>query len=997
MAVEKVKLYYDSHTGQIHGAIYQDIYRDSGVPSVSYLVNGEQNEIHDLSLTPEELGKEAFYTVSGTVYDKTLVDQYGIDAFIVEDLQDQRTVLNSSVTENVYTYNHDPQPAPPQLSDTHDIYTDHIRVFWEESPEFDLAGYHVYVNGEKVADTIQNLDYRYYGIEQGQWYYFEITAIDYGGNESEPSDLSIFISNEFESVDFHMDGYDAGHQLQPGEKLITFTASISTLDERDFGSSITMWMPCENQIDCTIINNSITADDLVIEDQNGSQYEIIELRIGDNMITLRIDDEITAGTTYSVKMSEVSEGNEITLPLQASQKYFIAIIVQDISSNGVFYATDYLYNFITIGNPAPLHPSLLSGEYQAIDRPLIGMVMEWIGSGEEDISGYHVYVNDERVAEGIQEGYFDFSTVPIIKGEKNKIQVSAVDEAGQESEKSGIQYLYGAGNFQELQISEHMRKNQYQLHKGDEIVRFVPSVQTFGGSRVQIELPYSDDDSTQIDSEFTADDLTLTDQFGNEYTMVHFYYSTTEEGLSYFSFDTTTELEVGVEYTLVMSEDSSGSEIILPASEGHDYTMKVAISEYVVYPTHTYLTDYRKINNISIQPETSTGGGGGGGTGVFIPPVVNEEKEQEKEEGTNLVKEDSLQTDDQGKVKVSLGKGDKKVLLPAAAKSLNKNSKLSFEGDEFAADIPGEVLEELQGMVTEEELQDAQISFSFEPVAEEQTQALLKDKQNSHTQIKAAGDVYELNLSILTKTGQEKKLSTFSKPITIKLKAKPGANKDVAGVYYIGDDGELEYVGGKWEGNTLVVEVNHFSKYAVLELNKQFTDVEGHWAQKVIQSMAAKQIISGKSEDRFAPNEQVTRAEFVSLLVRALGLKSESKGSSFTDVAEGAWYAGSVEAAVQAGIVTGTSTSTFTPDANITRQEMAIMLLRAYEKRTGHTSVSAAELTFDDVNQISSWATESVQTIVSLGLMNGHSEQHFNPQGHATRAESAQVVYNLLQ
>ncbi|HBS46548.1 MAG TPA: hypothetical protein DEA91_22535, partial [Paenibacillus sp.] len=140
------------------------------------------------------------------------------------------------------------------------------------------------------------------------------------------------------------------------------------------------------------------------------------------------------------------------------------------------------------------------------------------------------------------------------------------------------------------------------------------------------------------------------------------------------------------------------------------------------------------------------------------------------------------------------------------------------------------------------------------------------------------------------KDGTRIVVKKFDEPITISFKIKVQSNKDLLGIYYLGDNGELQYVGGQLNGDVISAQVTHFSKYAVLEIVKSFKDVPTtYWAFHAIQSLAAKQIISGVTTTEFNPKSNVSRAEFIALMVRALGLNAEGP-VPFTDIKPDAWY-----------------------------------------------------------------------------------------------------------
>ncbi|CAK4863349.1 unnamed protein product [Aphanomyces euteiches] len=194
----------------------------------------------------------------------------------------------------------------------------------------------------------------------------------------------------------------------------------------------------------------------------------------------------------------------------------------------------------------------------------------------------------------------------------------------------------------------------------------------------------------------------------------------------------------------------------------------------------------------------------------------------------------------------------------------------------------------------------------------------------------------------------------------------------------------------------MVALISHFSKYAVLSFDKSFADVsDSFWAAQVIKQMAAKHILQGINETEFAPNKNVTRAEFTALIVRALNIKVKG-AAKFSDVQTSDWFASDVAAANEAGIVSGRNDSKFDPNAPITREEMTVMLVRAYEYGKGEKAIASNANIFADQAHISSWALTAVTAAQSLGLIKGRGNNQFIPQGLTTRAESAQVIAKLI-
>ena len=115
-------------------------------------------------------------------------------------------------------------------------------------------------------------------------------------------------------------------------------------------------------------------------------------------------------------------------------------------------------------------------------------------------------------------------------------------------------------------------------------------------------------------------------------------------------------------------------------------------------------------------------------------------------------------------------------------------------------------------------------------------------------------------------------------------------------MYYLSGNGELEYIGDVNKDGRVAAGIRHFSAYGLLDYEKTFADVpSSFWAAEVIGDLVAKRTIEGVSADRFAPAQQVTRAEFAAMLVRLLDLKAEGP-APFADVASSKWYAKAVSA-----------------------------------------------------------------------------------------------------
>ncbi|MEC0368930.1 S-layer homology domain-containing protein [Paenibacillus chibensis] len=256
-----------------------------------------------------------------------------------------------------------------------------------------------------------------------------------------------------------------------------------------------------------------------------------------------------------------------------------------------------------------------------------------------------------------------------------------------------------------------------------------------------------------------------------------------------------------------------------------------------------------------------------------------------------------------------------------------------------------------------------------------------------------ASPVYELEKNFA---------ENFNSPITLTFAFDPSFIQDQqeAAVFYY-DEANKNWVkvGGKVVGNKITVDVNHFTKFAVLAtqqtttINVNVNDIAGHWAEANIQRAIASGIVKGYTDGTFKPNATVTRAEFAVMLMNALKPQREAGTLSFTDDATiDAWARTAVAQAVQAGIVTGYQDGAFHPNDPITRAEMAVMLAKA----SGMATEGHAATRFADDKDIAAWAKGGVLYAQEAGLMQGKSNNRFAPQDQATRAEAVTVLLNRL-
>lgn len=226
--------------------------------------------------------------------------------------------------------------------------------------------------------------------------------------------------------------------------------------------------------------------------------------------------------------------------------------------------------------------------------------------------------------------------------------------------------------------------------------------------------------------------------------------------------------------------------------------------------------------------------------------------------------------------------------------------------------------------------------------------------------------------------------------------------KKATGVLFNPATGELTFVPTVFgqAGGVTVATIKHSGNgiYTIIEYSKTFADMNGHWAKAEVELLASKLLVNGRADEQFAPQGDITRAEFAALLVRGLGLSPAPSAAAFQDVASSDWHAGYVGAAAKAGLVEGIGAGIFAPNSNITREQMAVMISRAMQAAGKPQAAKVKNLeAFTDEGLMSSWAKEGISRSVEARLLNGKDAQLFIPSSNATRAEAAVVLKRLLQ
>ncbi|MGB9920944.1 MAG: S-layer homology domain-containing protein, partial [Moorellales bacterium] len=267
-----------------------------------------------------------------------------------------------------------------------------------------------------------------------------------------------------------------------------------------------------------------------------------------------------------------------------------------------------------------------------------------------------------------------------------------------------------------------------------------------------------------------------------------------------------------------------------------------------------------------------------------------------------------------------------------------------------------------------------------------------------------------VNARALAADGGQEEPESFPENLTVALtweedqpnRESPDPSK--LALYRRDEKGRWEYVEGQPEPQARIFRgrTSRLGLFLLTEYQLPFRDLEGHWAKEEVERLARRLVVRGMTADRFDPQGTLTRAQFVALMVRALGLPEEAAPAPvFGDLPEGHWARAAVEAAYRFGLVRGDDRRNFAPDRPLSREEMAVLLARALERygraEPANVSPEAALAPYRDQEAVSAWAREAVATAVAGGLLQGRTAGELAPHESSTRAEAAKVITDLLR
>lgn len=235
------------------------------------------------------------------------------------------------------------------------------------------------------------------------------------------------------------------------------------------------------------------------------------------------------------------------------------------------------------------------------------------------------------------------------------------------------------------------------------------------------------------------------------------------------------------------------------------------------------------------------------------------------------------------------------------------------------------------------------------------------------------------------------------RPLHIEIKVDGDYENHKLVPVYLGNNGNYEILEGVYDGEKIIFQTTHLSNYALVYVDRTFSDITSHWSKEAIEALASRQVLSGIGDDLFNPNGKITRGEFITIMVNYFDFKLPDE--SALENLENAWYTRYVVAARRAGILPVIYHSAFDPNEDITREEMMYILYKSLEvsNRLDTLTVNGDSLSdFSDSDLVHGYAIKGSEYLISTDVINGSGGGKFNPTYTSTRAEVAQMIWNMI-
>lgn len=384
-----------------------------------------------------------------------------------------------------------------------------------------------------------------------------------------------------------------------------------------------------------------------------------------------------------------------------------------------------------------------------------------------------------------------------------------------------------------------------------------------------------------------------------------------------------------------------------------------------------------KDDNVTIHPEVKNEGGRV--TGTVSNEILKKALEQAAQ-AANGKKQVVIEVPKQTNA------NSYEVQLPAQSLKGQENFLLSMQTENATLELPSNMLSNVTDNAE-------QVSIRVAKASTDNLDAAARERIGNRP-------VLDLNMVV---GGKVIAWNNPNAPVTISVPYTPTtaelSHPDSIVVWYIAENGDVTSIpNGRYDAaaGTVVFQTTHFSTYAVASVVKTFGDLKNvPWAKQAIDVMAARDVIKGTSANSFSPAASIKRADFIALLVRALGLQGTGKNEvMFSDVLETAYYYDELVIAKELGIATGFGDHTFKPNSDISRQDMMVLTTRALEAAGKQLEPSGALDAYPDAASISDYAKDSAAGLVKSGVVNGKNGR-LAPNDSLTRAEAAVILYRI--
>lgn len=242
--------------------------------------------------------------------------------------------------------------------------------------------------------------------------------------------------------------------------------------------------------------------------------------------------------------------------------------------------------------------------------------------------------------------------------------------------------------------------------------------------------------------------------------------------------------------------------------------------------------------------------------------------------------------------------------------------------------------------------------------------------------------IYEIAGSITVQT------SILPKTITVTVKKNSSGGSPISTGGFMGKGTSVQ---------PIMPQTPETNEQPKTEKAFSFTDLDKvQWAKDSINELLKKRIISESPDEKFYPQEAVTREQFVKMVVVALGAVASDAKTTLADVDENQWYYPYVASAQAYGLISGDDENNFGVGRQITRQDMSVIIFRAMKALGVQADNSARELFADD-SEIDEYAKDAIYTMKAMKIISGVGEGRFNPKGNATRAMAAKIVFEMIK